>query len=248
MAVTEARSLDRTSPVPLWAQLASELRGRLARGEFDRRFPTERELTEAYGVSRNTVREALRQLGHQGLLERQRGRGTTVRPRELEQLLGGPYSLHATLEAQGVDQSSQVRSLSLGCHPQAAAALGREPDAELVYLERLRLADQAPLAWDRSWLPAELARPLLHCDFARLGLYRQLRDRCGVELTGGEERIRPVVPSGPERALLGLGPGQAAFFVERLVRSGGRSVEYRQTLVRGDRFSFVSRWSEALAP
>ncbi|MCO4836402.1 MAG: GntR family transcriptional regulator, partial [Acidimicrobiaceae bacterium] len=54
--------LDRSSPLPLWAQLETDLRRRLEDGEFDDAFPTDLMLTEAYEVSRHTVREAVRQL------------------------------------------------------------------------------------------------------------------------------------------------------------------------------------------
>ena len=70
-------TLDRNSPMPLWAQLEAELRRRVEAGEFDEGFfPTDLELTEAYDVSRHTVREAVRHLNKTGLLKRERGRGT----------------------------------------------------------------------------------------------------------------------------------------------------------------------------
>ena len=71
--------MDRASPMPLWAQVLSDLSDRLGAGEFDERFPTDQELVEAYGVSRQTVREAVRRLADDGLLARERGRGTRVR-------------------------------------------------------------------------------------------------------------------------------------------------------------------------
>jgi GntR family transcriptional regulator len=72
------RPLDRTHPLPLWAQLEADLRRRLAAGAFDARFPTDRELVESYEVSRNTAREAVDRLCAEGLLERRRGRGTFI--------------------------------------------------------------------------------------------------------------------------------------------------------------------------
>jgi GntR family transcriptional regulator len=71
-------SLDRNSPMPLWAQVLGDLRARLARGEFTGRFPGDEELRAQYGVSRHTVREAVRRLQAEGVIERGRGRGTFV--------------------------------------------------------------------------------------------------------------------------------------------------------------------------
>ncbi len=235
--------LDRTSPLPLWAQLLTELRGKLVSGDYDAHFPTERELMAAYGVSRNTVREAVRRLGAEGLIERHRGRGTQIRRAELEQPLGALYSFFHAIESQGMEQVSQVRALEVRRDAEVARRLGLANHADLVYLERLRLADNAPLALDRSWLPAELTRPLLRVDFSRTSLYRELAVRCGIGPLGGEERIRPAIPSAGLRALLRLEPGTAVFAVERLARSAERPVEFRISTVRGDRYSFVARWS-----
>ena len=72
------KPVDRVSPLPLWAQVEADLRSRVEAGEFSEAFPTDLQLTEAYGVSRHTVREAVRHLNSTGLLKRERGRGTVV--------------------------------------------------------------------------------------------------------------------------------------------------------------------------
>lgn len=103
--------LDRTSPMPLWAQLESELKRRLDSGEFDEGpFPTDLVLTDTYEVSRHTVREAIRHLNKTGVLKRERGRGTVINRSEFEQSLGTLYSLFQSVESTGVDQTSEVLS------------------------------------------------------------------------------------------------------------------------------------------
>ena len=78
--------LDRTDPMPLWAQLEADLRRRIDVGDFgDGRFPTDLELTEGYEVSRRTAREAIRHLNKTGILKRERGRGTVINRSEFEQ-------------------------------------------------------------------------------------------------------------------------------------------------------------------
>jgi GntR family transcriptional regulator len=84
---------------------------------------------------------------------------------------------------------------------------------------------------------------LLRVDFTHTALYDELADRCGVHLTDGRERVSAVVPDEHQRDLLGLAARQAAFRLERLSRTGERTVEWRRTLVRGDRYSFVASWS-----
>lgn len=235
--------LDRSSPLPLWAQLEAELRRRLDAGEFDDRFPTDAELTDAYGVSRHTVREAIRSLNSSGLLRRERGRGTVVNRAEFEQSLGALYSLYQTIEATGVEQRSDVLSLEILTDAPAADRLGLAADAPLVFLERLRRAGDEPLAVDRVWLPAELASGLLEVDFGRTALYDELDRLVGFRPNQGWERITPVVPSDGDRDLLGLGRSDAAFHVERFGCRDDRPVEWRSTVIRGDRYRFVARWS-----
>ncbi len=237
--------LDRTSSVPLWAQLEADLRRRLLAGEFDERFPTDHELTAAYGVSRHTVREAIRSLNRDGVLRRERGRGTVIDRAEFEQRLGALYSLFQQIEATGAAQTSEVLDLAIVSDPAAAAALGLEPDAPLVRLERLRSADGEPLAVDCAWLPAEAARPLLDADWTHTALYDELEQRCGCRPDQGWERISPVIPSPRQRELLGLSHDVAAFSLQRLGLCGDRPIEWRVTVIRGDRFRFVADWSAA---
>lgn len=241
------RPLDRSSSLPLWAQLEAELRRRLDSREFETRFPTDLELTRDYSVSRHTVREAIRQLNKDGLLRRERGRGTVVERSEFEQRLGTLYSLFSSIEAQGVEQASRVLEMAIVRDADAAARLGVDADADLFTLERVRLAGGTPLALDRAWLPAEIAGPLIEADFSHTALYDELEARCGLRPDRGHERIIPVVPSERERDLLGVGEGEAAFNLERVGQAGDDIVEWRVTVIRGDRYHFVADWSRAEA-
>jgi len=235
--------LDRESPVPLWAQLEADLRARLTSGEFDDAFPTESELVGHYEVSRHTVREAVGRLTAAGLLERRRGRGTRVTPAGVEQPLHSFYSLARTLADQGLEEHSEVLVLESGTDPEAAERLAVRPRSRLVRVDRLRFAGDEPLALDRSWLPAEIARPLLKADLGQGSLYDVLAEQCGARVAGGAERIGPVVPERTDRSLLRLPPGEAAFSVDRVVHdSSGRPLEWRRSLIRGDRYTFTAAW------
>ncbi|MGH3329379.1 MAG: GntR family transcriptional regulator [Streptomycetales bacterium] len=238
------RSLDRRHPLPLWAQLCDDLTRRLEAGAFNDRFPSELELVAQYDVSRHTVRDALRRLREQGMVDSARGRGTWVRHEAIEQPLGALYSLFRAVQARGMEQRSEVRELGVRSDAEAARHLELPGDSPLVYLERLRLAAGEPLALDRSWLPLDIGEPLLDADFTHSALYDQMATRCGVRLTGGRERLRAVVPDPAQRQLLGIRSGGALFEIERTGCLRDRPVERRLSLVRGDRFSVVAEWSQ----
>jgi GntR family transcriptional regulator len=238
------RRLPQEPGVPLWQQVHRDVLRRIGSGEFADDFPGELELAEAYGVSRHTVREALRRIRDAGLLDTSRGRATRVRPRAIEQPLGGLYSLFREVEARGQEQRSDVLSIGILTDPVAAEALGLEGDAELFFLERLRRADGEPLAHDRVWLPADIGRPMLDADFTRAALYDELVRRSGVRPTGGSERISAVVPTAEQQALLEVGPETGCFAIERRGRVRDQDpIEYRLSLVRGDRYSLLTSWT-----
>lgn len=233
------RALARRPGEPLWQQLLTDLRARLSGGEFTCEFPGELALVSDYAVSRHTVREALRHLRAEGVVTAGRGRRPQLAP-EVELRLGALSSLFTAVEGRGLVQRSVVRALDVRADGTVATRLGLEESTPLVHLERLRLAGEEPLAIDRVWLPATLARPLLEVDFTRTGLYDELSRHCGITLTGGHEQVRALTASRAERALLQLPAQQAVLSIERTGCVDGRPVEWRHTLIRGDRFAVTT--------
>lgn len=239
---TAARSLDRRSPMPLWAQLRADLLRRLQAGAFDADFPGEMALVDEYRVSRHTVRAALRELRADGLVLAERGR----RPRlagQIAQPLGTVYSLFASVEAAGLRQTSVVRSIDLRADGVVADRLGLEASTPLFRLERLRLAGEEPFALDTVWLPGDVGAALLQANFTHTALYHELEVRTGLRIGGGREQISGVVPTKAEQRLLGIGPSIGALAISRLGYASGRPVEWRTTLIRGDRFCLLAEFS-----
>ena len=238
-----AQRPSRSSPVPLWAQVCEDLRRRIDSGEFSAGFPGELSLTEAYDVSRHTIREALRVLREEGLVRRERGRGTTVEPPRYRQSLGTLYSLFDSMTAQGVTQCSDVRRLARTVNAVVAEKLRVPADTELVVLERIRIAEDQPLAYDTSWLPAFIAAPLLQVDFASTGLYAELARRCNVRVDSGTERVTALTAPRNIADVLNVAASSALLAIERLALAGDTPVEWRETYIRGDRFSLESTWT-----
>jgi len=200
------------------------------------------ELVTQYSVSRHTVREALRHLRNEGLLNVTRGRRTRLAEPEppIQQRTGIVYSLFTSVESTGLEQRSVVRSLSIHADGVIAPRLGLEESTPLLYLERLRLAGGEPLALDRVWLPASIGEPLLEVDFTHTSLYDQMLATTGIPITGGEETVRAVIPTPAEHRTLGIAPPAPAFAVERIGVSHDVPIEWRLTLIRADRFSLTS--------
>lgn len=239
--------LDRADASPLWQQLYDDLVRRIEGGEFPDRFPGEIELVDDYGISRHTVREALGRLRRDGVIQSSRGRSSVVAPGVIAQDMGAMYSLFHELESRGMEQRSEVRVVDRRPDSVVADRLGIAGGPDLIYIERLRYADELPIAWDCVWLDPALASGLLDVDLSHTALYDEWHRVAGVRLSGGQETIRAVVPTVGQRELLGMDASEAALLVERVGLVDERAVEYRRTLVRGSRFSLTAQWSTTRA-
>jgi GntR family transcriptional regulator len=238
-------SLDTSDPMPLWAQLAAELRRRLSAGDFDERFPTEAELVTAFEVSRATVREAIRRLRGEGLLDARRGSGTFVVRRQLDAPILGTSGLAQAITAAGLVEASRVLRVEEGPAGETAGrALGTDSHEVVQWVERVRYADGEPLALDLSALAIDAAqrRAFVGGDLTQGSLYGLLETLCTVRITGGSERLRAVTCNQTERKLLRPGRGEGVFEVERVAYAGDRPVEWRRSLVRGRGYVIGATW------
>jgi len=231
-------------PGPLWSRVEADLRARIEAEEFPDAFPGEHALAAEYGVSRHTVREALRRLRHEGVVLAERGRTPRVAADGvLHQPLGALYSLFQSVEGSGRTQRSVIRVLEVRHDAVAATSLGLPDRTLLTYLERLRLVDDEPLALDQVWLPADRTEALLHADLTHTALYDELRIRCDVVVAGGTEDIRAVLLDTEQAGLLGVDEPAAAFLIERTGCVLGRPFELRRTVVRSDTFALTAEFS-----
>ncbi len=228
---------------PLYAQIEDYLRRRLISGELRPGdvLPTEAELCRTFHVSRFTVRQALDRLVREGLLTRQRGRGTTVtRPQLVEHPLSGFYTFAEAVAGTGLPHSSTVLGRTVGpASPEEAEQLALRPDDQVLRLVRLRSVGHEPLLLETSHLPFALCPALLDADLEQQSLYQVLEMRCGILVTRARETIRPALLDRSQADLLGVAPPAAAFHVLRVAYAGDRPVEWRESFIRGDRFAYL---------
>jgi DNA-binding GntR family transcriptional regulator len=169
--------VDRLSPVPLYHQLAAELRraisdGRLVKGGF---LSNELFLAEAWQLSRPTVRRAIQDLVDEGLLVRQRGVGTQIVNDQLRPKVR-LASLFDALTAEGRHPSTMVITHErVVADATISSALGVAPGTIVVHLERCRFAGSQRLAVLRDWLTVEAAGSFSTEQLSRSGLYALLR-------------------------------------------------------------------------
>ncbi|MDX3375163.1 GntR family transcriptional regulator [Streptomyces sp. ME02-6991-2A] len=203
-------------------------------------LPTERDLALRHEVSRETVRQALRELLLEGRLRRQ-GRGTVVAGPKLEQ----PLSLASYTEGvrrQGRRPGRHLIGLErFPCPKALAAEIGVGRGEPVWHLERVLLAEDERVGLESTYV--SVARlPSLDVEFdPDSSFYAYLRDRLGIAFGDADERIETVLATPREALLIGTPPALPMLLLHRLSRdTEGRPLERVRTLFRGDRFSFTT--------
>ena len=223
----------------LWARVKADIEHRIRQGEFSSAFPGELELSIYYDVSRSTIRAALTPLRQEGLVTAQPGRPSEVVHVSREHRFGPIYSLFAAVQKSGMTQHSTIETAELRKDARIAERLDVGSDADLVHIARMRYADGQPLAIDRVWLIPE-ARGVLDQDLTHTALYDALQRCCDLTLTAGQETLHSVNLTSDQAERLCTETGSAAFFIERLGKIEDRALEWRETLIRGDRFTVTT--------
>ena len=231
--------VDRRSPVPLYYQVAKQLEQAIASGEVSPGFKLDNEISMAdrLGLSRPTMRRAIQELVDKGLLVRKRGVGTQVVHgrvrRELELT-----SLYDDLRATGQHPTTHVLVNVLEpATSEVAAELGVAVGEEVLHLERLRLADDEPLAVLRNWLPATVISPTDQ-ELEGGGLYELVRDS-GTQVQIARQRIGARGATTKEARLLGRRKHDAVLTMQRTAYAdSGRVLEYGDHCYRPEAYSF----------
>jgi DNA-binding GntR family transcriptional regulator len=232
--------LDRSSPVPLYFQVASRLQELIESGSMrvGSRLENEVELADRLGVSRPTMRRAIQYLVERGMLVRKRGVGTQIvhpkvrRPVELS-------SLYDDLAKSGQEPRTQVRVLEVGPAPDhVAEALALAEGAEITWIERLRFADGEPLAIMHNAVPLDVL-PLRRQHLDGHGLYELLR-AAGHVPRMADQVVGARTATAAETRLLGDARGAPLLTMTRTAwDESGRAVEYGSHVYRASRYSFA---------
>lgn len=235
--------LDLDSAKPLYEQIKGYILDNIQAGVFapESRIPSERALSEQFGVSRLTVKRAIDELTQTGVLYVQIGKGTYIsRPKvlgQLEQLTGFTHEM----SQRGRRASSRV--LEAGVAPasvEEARALRLAPGAPVMRLTRLRLADDVPMAIEKSHLSAARVPGILdRHDFSRVSLYAALRESYDINLTRAEQTIEARLATPDEAALLQTDLDAPILHMTRLTFSEGDApCEYALSAYCGTRYKF----------
>ena len=239
-----ATALDRSSPIPLYLQMATRLEEQIRRGEIGvgSRLPPETALAQETGLNRNTVRQAIGLLVRKGLIEKQKGVGSFVRRGEAlhpVHELGRLTSFVDDFDVAGIETEDVLLARRQERAGTALAAqLGLDPGGPVVMIERLRIANRTPFVLEQEYFPFDQFSGLLQTEI-RGSLYRLLVDRFGADLHHSVQTLRAVRPPREIAAKLQISTDVPCMFLEsQTANAAGRCLEVLQAYYRGDRYLF----------
>ena len=236
------KKLDKTVPVPLYFQLKTLIAQEIADGSYPvgSLIPTENELSDMFGISRTTVRQAISELVQEGKLYRVKSKGTFVsKPKINQEFMNRLQSYDEEIRSRGMVPSTQVLSLEVVNTPERFADILNSPSPRSVCLYRRRCADGEPVVRVKTYLPYSRCAFVLGHDFEKEGLYEVLSQDSSTKICRVSRTCEAIAADSEDEKYLGLKRGQPVhYFVTIGYNGDGEAMEYSLAYYRGDQSRF----------
>lgn len=232
------KKIDKHSAIPLYVQVLNRIKELIdsqtwKQGEL---IPSENELKEMFGVSRNTVRQAISKLISMGYLYIEKGKGTFVskvifsNPRD--RLLG----FSEEMKSSGFDPVSKILHLGVEeADSEIAKELGIVEGDKVYRLKRLRYSNSFPISIEEAFISYNIFKGLLDNFSEKSSLYSTFMDKFGVQPFYAEEVVEASLANEEETALLGIKKGSPVFRLKRRTFDrSGNILEFVKSVYRGD--------------
>lgn len=204
------------------------------------RIPAERQLAKKFGVSRMTLRQAIKTLEDEGILERCLGSGTYVASQKVQEKMSGVMSFTEITRANGQDPSSKLLSYQVS-QPSSSEKerLQMEKGEQVLRMERIRYADDVPICSEVVTIPFHLVKDFSKDDISA-HLYRTLEKKGGYEIGQVTEYISAAVASENDARLLNCKKGEALITRRQVTElADGTPFEYTRASYVAERFEFT---------
>lgn len=238
--------IDQDTSVPYYEQIRAYLLAKIESGEFKphTQIPSERSLAEQFGVSRMTVKHAIKELISNGRIYTRMGKGTFVCDVPITQQLETLTGFSEDMQRLGKTTSSRVLQAEvIQVSPKLAKKLQIAIGLPVIFLKRLRLSDNHPVALESSYLNASLCQDILeHYDFSVQSLYAVLRNEYNLTLSYAEQEIKARLATTHESELLEIHKDFPILHITRTTFiESSKPIEYAESAYRGDRYIFRAR-------
>ncbi|MFB4163819.1 GntR family transcriptional regulator [Alteribacillus sp. JSM 102045] len=233
--------IDKSSPLPIYYQIQEMIRKKMDAGEWQPgdMLPSERIFAEEFEVSRMTVRQAITELVNEGLLRREKGKGTFVAEKKLEQTLQGLTSFTEDMKARGFEPGNILNYFRVSeANSDTAKALNMKAGEKVYEMQRIRLADKEPMALETTFIHADLIKGLSE-KVAGKSLYSYIENEQNLKIGFANQTLESAIAAEKEAELLGIQAGDPILWISRMTHlQDGTPFEYVKSAYRGDRYKF----------
>lgn len=224
---------------PLYIQIIHDIRDNIANGKYpnDTFIPSELELQDIYKVSRTTVRRAIGELINTGYLTVVKGVGTKVMPSRLMTKPVKLTSFTQLMKSQGMKPGTQIQEVVV-VHATPELQKTLEYQGDLIKISRLRTADETPMSYNISYLPAELLKGS-DLEIFRISdsLYETLEKNFLIKIATTEDTYSAINASASQAKLFSVRKGDPLLMIERTsFNQNNQPVEYSIIYLRADRY------------
>lgn len=238
-------SINLDNRVAYYLQLKEYLQKQVDSGEYKPgdMLPSEADLCKQFKVSRTVVRQALKELEHEGIVYKRRGKGTFVNQPKiniaLTQLITG-FSKEMDRHGQ-VIVTKVLSQEKVDANEKVAKYLKVKSGTPVLHVERLRFVNNEPMVLVNTWLPSPLCEAMLEADLTQ-SLYESLRVCCKIEFTYGERIIEAVAANLKESGLLNVELSTPMLKVITISYLDDTTpIEYSVAIQRGDRSTIEAK-------
>ena len=203
---------------PRHEQISDILRQQILSGELmaNDQLPSENQLLKQFEVSRITVRRALQTLESEGFIYRRQGLGAFVSDKRVHQGLVRLTDFVEDMAMAGIEAASRIVAFTQEAAPEdVQEALGLKEGKIVCRLDRLRLGNGKPIAFDRTWLPVFYGQLLADYDLQQETIYGVLEKDYEIPIIRGKYRLAAVNSPKEIAGFLEVPERNALFLIER---------------------------------
>ncbi|MDU8924390.1 GntR family transcriptional regulator [Pasteurellaceae bacterium LIM206] len=210
--------INKHSPLPIYAQLEQLIKEQIDTNELKEgdTIPSEREYAEKYKISRMTVRQAITRLTDNGYLQRQRGRGTFVAPKKVEQPLNSLMGFSEEMRIRNISAQTQLLNLQI-IEPNSLLEekLKISADEPVYRIERVRLVENTPISYQIFYTPLSRISGITP-EIAKHSLYDYIEHKLGLHLAYAEQEMEVAKAHKKEAEALNVKVGTPVLYIQRI--------------------------------
>jgi GntR family transcriptional regulator len=237
-----SKTLNKDIPIPYYYQLKEILLDYITKNPDNQQIPTEVELSEHFGISRPTVRQAINELVFEGYLQRYKGKGTFItKPKINQSFLQVLDSFNNEMRKKGLTPSTKVLGMKMVKSDKSISEMLKIPiDSDVIQLRRLRSANDEPIVYVVTYLPYDKCHPIMDKDLESESMYDLLRTVCGCELLKAVRTLEATIAGEYEAKLLSVEKGAPIQYIRSVTYLTDETpIEYSLARYRGDRSQFT---------